>query len=64
MAKTADLLPGTLDLLILKAVSLKPLHGYGVPAENSADLRQRAGNPAGLSVPGALPPGTSGTDHG
>src|SRR6266850_7492515 len=24
------LLPGTLDLLILKAVSLKPLHGYGV----------------------------------
>src|ERR1044071_7464459 len=30
MAKTADLLPGTLDLLILKAVSLKPLHGYGV----------------------------------
>lgn len=26
----ADLLPGTLDLLILKAVSLGPLHGYGV----------------------------------
>jgi PadR family transcriptional regulator PadR len=30
MAKTADLLPGTLDMLILKAVSLKPLHGYGI----------------------------------
>jgi PadR family transcriptional regulator PadR len=27
---TAELLPGTLDVLILKAVSLKPLHGYGV----------------------------------
>jgi transcriptional regulator len=26
----ATLLPGTLDLLILKAVSLGPLHGYGV----------------------------------
>lgn len=26
----ADLLPGTLDLLILKAVSLGPLHGLGV----------------------------------
>jgi transcriptional regulator len=26
----AALLPGTLDLLILKAVSLGPLHGYGV----------------------------------
>jgi transcriptional regulator len=30
MSKTAELLPGTLDLLILKAVSLRPLHGYGV----------------------------------
>jgi PadR family transcriptional regulator, regulatory protein PadR len=28
--KQADLLQGTLDLLILKAVSLGPLHGYGV----------------------------------
>jgi PadR family transcriptional regulator, regulatory protein PadR len=25
-----QILPGTLDLLILKAVSLGPLHGYGV----------------------------------
>jgi PadR family transcriptional regulator len=30
MAEPADLLPGTLDVLILKAVSLGPLHGYGV----------------------------------
>jgi transcriptional regulator len=30
MSKEAELLPGTLDLLILKAVSLGPLHGYGV----------------------------------
>ncbi len=30
MGKAADLLPGTLDMLILKAVSLGPLHGYGV----------------------------------
>lgn len=28
--KSAELLPGTLDMLILKAVSLRPLHGYGV----------------------------------
>jgi PadR family transcriptional regulator len=26
----ADLLQGTLDLLILKALSLGPLHGYGI----------------------------------
>lgn len=30
MPERADLLPGTLDLLILKAVSLGPLHGYAV----------------------------------
>src|SRR5262245_60540150 len=30
MSGQAQLLPGTLDLLILKAVSLGPLHGYGV----------------------------------
>ena len=30
MSDQAELLPGTLDLLILKAVSLGPLHGYGV----------------------------------
>lgn len=30
MPSPAELLPGTLDLLILKAVSLGPLHGYGV----------------------------------
>jgi len=28
--KAAEILPGTLDMLILKAVSLKSLHGYGV----------------------------------
>lgn len=30
MADPAELVPGTLDLLILKAVSLGALHGYGV----------------------------------
>jgi PadR family transcriptional regulator, regulatory protein PadR len=30
MPPQAQILPGTLDLLILKAVSLGPLHGYGV----------------------------------
>ncbi len=30
MPNKADLLPGTLDVLVLKAVSLGPLHGYGV----------------------------------
>jgi PadR family transcriptional regulator PadR len=30
VANSAELLPGTLDLLILKALSLGRLHGYGV----------------------------------
>lgn len=30
MDKQLELLQGTLDLLILKAVSLGPLHGYGI----------------------------------
>jgi PadR family transcriptional regulator PadR len=30
MPKPVDLLQGTLDMLILKAISLGPLHGYGV----------------------------------
>jgi len=30
VAKQVDLLQGTLEMLILKAVSLGPLHGYGV----------------------------------
>ena|SRR5262250_968989 len=30
MAERAQILPGTLDLLILKAISLGPLYGYGI----------------------------------
>jgi transcriptional regulator len=30
MGKPLELLPGTLDLLILKAVARGPIHGYGI----------------------------------
>ena len=30
MDPTADILQGTLDLLILKAASLEPMHGWGI----------------------------------
>src|SRR5688500_11791970 len=52
MAKSAELLPGTLDLLILKAVSLGKLHGYGVLLRieqisgNSLHIQQGALYPA------------------
>ena len=52
MAGQAQLLPGTLDLLILRAVSLGPLHGYGILLR----IGQISGN-ALLVEQGALYPG-------
>ena len=51
MGATADLLPGTLDLLILKAVSLKPLHGYGVLLRIQQISRQALADPQGSLYP-------------
>ena len=49
--KSADLLPGTLDMLILKAVSLKPLHGYGVLLRISQISKDGLGVPQGSLYP-------------
>ena len=58
MAKPAELLPGTLDMLILKAVSLKPLHGYGVLLR----IRQISGD--ALAIPqGSLYPALYRLEH-
>lgn len=58
MEKTVDLLPGTLDMLILKAVSLKPLHGYGVLQR----IRQISGD--ALEIPqGSLYPAVYRLEH-
>jgi PadR family transcriptional regulator, regulatory protein PadR len=58
VAKSADLLPGTLDMLILKAVSLKPLHGYGVLLR----IRQISGE--ALEIPqGSLYPALYRLEH-
>jgi PadR family transcriptional regulator, regulatory protein PadR len=58
MGKSAELLPGTLDMLILKAVSLKPLHGYGVLLR----IRQISGE--ALDVPqGSLYPALYRLEH-
>src|SRR5579883_2988701 len=32
MTKKPDLLPGTLDMLILKTLTMGPMHGYGIAA--------------------------------
>ena len=49
--KSADLLPGTLDMLILKAVSLKPLHGYGVLLRIAQISKDVLGVPQGSLYP-------------
>jgi PadR family transcriptional regulator, regulatory protein PadR len=56
--KTANLLPGTLDMLILKAVSLRPLHGYAVLLR----IRQISGD--ALQIPqGSLYPALYRLEH-
>ena len=43
MSDRADLLQGTLDLIILKTLALGPLHGWGIskrPRERSRDVLQ------------------------
>jgi PadR family transcriptional regulator, regulatory protein PadR len=52
MGDQTQILPGTLDLLILRAVSLGPLHGYGILLR----IGQISGN-ALLIEQGALYPG-------
>ncbi len=52
MTPRAQLLPGTLDLLILRAVSLGPMHGYGILLR----IAQISGNSL-LIEQGALYPG-------
>jgi len=58
LSEQAQLLPGTLDLLILKAVSLGPLHGYGVMLR----IEQITGG-ALLAEQGALYPALSKLEH-
>ena len=61
MPEEAALLPGTLDVLILKAVSLAPEHGYGVLLR----IEQITGGALlveqGALYPGARASGTPGT---
>src|SRR6201996_6697407 len=58
MPKAAEILPGTLDMLILKAVSLEPLHGYGVLLR----IRQISGD--ALDIPqGSLYPALYRLEH-
>ena len=58
MSDQADLLPGTLDLLILKAVSLGKVHGYGILLR----IEQISGNALAIQQ-GALYPALYRLEH-
>lgn len=59
MTESVDILQGTLDMLILKAVSLGPLHGYGVL------LRIQQLSKEALQIPqGSLYPALYRLEHG
>jgi DNA-binding PadR family transcriptional regulator len=53
MAQPTDFVPGTLDLLILKTISLEPEHGWAYPALHR--LGQQAWTMAGCRPADAVP---------
>ena len=56
MTEPNELLQGTVDLLILKAVSLEPMHGWGISPAHPADHARRARGESGRALSGAPPP--------
>ena len=62
MEKQLDLLQGTLDMLILKAISLSPLHGYGILLRIQQISKERLEIQQGSLVSRALPARTSRLD--
>ncbi len=63
-AQRIDLPQGTLDLLILRTLSLEPQHGWAISErvqQVSSDVLQ---HPAGIVVSGAAPAGTARLDQG
>ena len=58
MAKSTDLLQGTLDLLILKTLALEPMHGWGIVLR----IQQMSGDVL-LVQPGSLYPALHRLEH-
>jgi len=59
MTDRAQILPGTLDLLILKAVSLGPLYGYGILLRIEQISQGRPTDRTRGAVPRSVPSRTS-----
>ncbi len=60
--KKADLLQGTLDMLILKVVALGSIHGYGISQRIQQIIEGCAAGAAGLAVSCAASAGEARVD--
>jgi PadR family transcriptional regulator, regulatory protein PadR len=63
MDKQLDLPQGTLDMLVLKAASLGPLHGYGILLRIRLISKDPLEIQQGSLYPAVVSPGTPGPDH-
>ena len=60
MTIAPDLLPGTLDLLILRTLQRDALHGWAISERIQETVRGRAADQPGLALPGAASARASG----
>ena len=58
MGESRELLPGTLELLVLKTLTIGPLHGYAIQRE----IRRRSGEVLGVEE-GSLYPALHRMEH-
>ena len=63
MAKPTDLVQGTLDMLILKTISIEPKHGWAIAKRIQQVSREALQIQQGSLYP-ALPSGAAGLDRG
>ena len=61
MGKPSDLVQGTLDLLILKTISLEPKHGWQLPSAFNKS-RRKFFKFTRVALPRFAPTGTEGMD--
>ena len=55
-AEPSDVLRGTLDLLVLKTLTLEPMHGWGISQRIQQHSRSALGRDTGLALPGVATP--------
>ena len=54
--ESKELLPGTLEMLILKTLSRGPNHGYGIAQHIQVGIGRRAQDRGGIALPGPAAP--------